>query len=321
MDIELKLEEFEIPYTDATTTTRFLKIWKLSSNKTQDQAKPVVISSGFGRAMDQMCALATNLVANGAVVYRYDSLDHVGMSDGEMLDFTLSSGLHSLTTVVDWVAEKHKGSGLVLVSTSLTARIAYRLVSLRSHISSLITAVGVVNVRKTLECVMGKDYSVYAEKDLPLTVEFERQAIGARAFYRDAIKNNWFSQEKTQEELDTIDIPVSAFVASEDEWIDRSNIEAVIRSHTAENRTIYIMEGCEHNFGKNLRSTEYFMNSVIQLACRSDPLKEGGKFIQVDFETILNQSIKERRIQRLAKRSVDSVNSKEVETCEEAPVL
>jgi acyl transferase len=316
MDNDLKLEEFEVRCSEEHKSPRTIKVWKLYSDKTPTDAMTVVISSGFGRAMDQMSALATNLVANGAIVYRYDSLDHVGMSDGEMIDFTLSAGLQSLTSVVDWVVKQHSGKGVVLVSTSLTARIAYRLASLTNQISLLVTAVGVVNVRKTLECVIGEDYSTYAEDDLPPTVAFERQEIGSLGFYR-----NWFSKEKTLEELKSLDIPISAFIASEDEWIDRGDIEEAINPQLATNRSIYIMESCAHNFGKNLRSTEYFMNSVVELVCEHALPKDCRKPIQANFEEILNQSIKERRIQHMFKRNIRNQNVRDVEQCEEASVV
>ena len=338
MDMDLTLEEFEVvcseslAYLDKTNTqiknagetqptppTRTIKVWKLSSEKTLETAMPIVISSGFGRAMDQMGALATNLVANGVVVYRYDSLDHAGMSDGQMLDFTLSTGLQSLASVVNWVANRHQNAGVGLMATSLTARIAYRLASLSDQISFLVTAVGVVNIRQTLVCVMGEDYTAYKEEDLPPTVKFERQPIGTRTFYNDSIINNWLSKDETLNELHAIDIPIVAFIASEDEWVDRAEIEDVINPQSKPNRSLYIMEDCEHNFGKNLRSMEYFIKSVVDIVFHHTFPGTAKEFTQIDFEEILNQSIKERRIQRAFKRIMRAKNSadtkKRDETC------
>ncbi|OUS24262.1 hypothetical protein A9Q99_25350 [Gammaproteobacteria bacterium 45_16_T64] len=312
MEIDLQLEEFDVQCSIEgcsyianegqvernNSIPRTIKVWKLSSDKVLDTGKPVVISSGFGRSMDQMGSLAANLAANGVPVYRYDSLDHAGMSDGNMVDFTLSTGLASLEAVIDWVAQRHGGSDVGLVSTSLTARIAYRLVSTSTSIAFLVTAVGVVHIRKTLLSVMGEDYSSYREEELPATVDFERQPIGTIGFYTDFFKNNWLNKEETIEELRTINVPISAFIANGDEWIDRSEIEEVIDPSAHSNRTVFIMEDCEHNFGKNLRSAEYFLISVTDIVCGYTLPDRDEERIQVGFEQILNQSIKERRIQR-----------------------
>lgn len=318
MDIEFKLEEFNVQYNGDSIKPRTIRVWKLSSETTASTARPVVVASGFGRSMDQMGGLAANLVANGLVVYRYDSLDHVGMSDGEMLDFTLSTGLQSLEVVVDWVAKQYEGGQVGLVATSLMGRIAYRFASQSEKISYLVTAVGVVHVRKTLKSVIGEDYSTYDADDLPLTVAFERQPVGARDFYNDFIDNNWLSKDVTSEELRKIDVPVTVFLANDDEWVDRTDIEDVIDPNSKSNRSIYIMEDCEHNFGKNLRSTEVFINRVSEIVCQQTVKNWNDECVQLGFEKILDYAIKERRMQRSFKRKKRVMSFENTKISEEA---
>ncbi len=318
MEVEFKLEEFNVQYNGDRAAPRTIRVWKLSSETTVATAKPVVVASGFGRSMDQMGGVAANLVANGLVVYRYDSLDHVGMSDGEMVDFTLSTGLLSLEVVVDWVAKQYDGAKVGLVATSMMGRIAYRFASLSEKVSYLVTAVGVVHLRKTLKSVIGVDYSTYDAEDLPVTVEFERQSVGARDFYNDFIDNNWLSRDVTAEELKNIDVPVTVFIANDDEWVERFDIEEVIDTGSKSNRSIYIMEDCEHNFGKNLRSTEVFINRVTDIVCQQTMENWANECVQLGFEKILDYAIKERRMQRSFKRKKRVTSIESIENSEES---
>ncbi len=52
----------------------------------------ILIASGFARRMDHFAGLAQYLSSNGFHVIRYDSLHHVGLSSGNINEFSMTIG-------------------------------------------------------------------------------------------------------------------------------------------------------------------------------------------------------------------------------------
>jgi acyl transferase len=134
---------------------RRVAIWTVAPAAGPIHPLPIVVGAGFCRRMHHFAPVALYGAYNGFRVCRYDPVNHVGLSDGELWNFTLGDSCDSLRAAIDWTFER-TGQRPAVVATSLTARMAYQVAAETDRVARVITAVGVVNVRATLARVFGK---------------------------------------------------------------------------------------------------------------------------------------------------------------------
>ncbi len=118
----------------------------------------VVLTAGLGMPMRRMMLPALFLTANGFTVVRFDPRNSVGVSDGDIADFTLPGLADDLIDVSEWAAG-HLGVERVSTFTaSLTGRASLRAAATRPGLFSVVATVAcVVAVQRTLACVKGED--------------------------------------------------------------------------------------------------------------------------------------------------------------------
>ncbi len=291
MKIEFEAHRVALPF------ERHLGIWSLAPASGPSFATPLVIASGFGRRMHHLGAIALYAAHNGFVTHRYDPLNHVGVSHGEMVDFTMTDGLESLRIAVEWASRRSAGSPVGVVATSLGARVAYRLASQSDRVAFVVTAVGVVNLRRTLEVVIGRDYSVVPQAEMPEHVEVEKHPIRASRFVEDAHGGGWYPLDTTVGELAKTAHPIVNFLAEEDTWVDASEVRDAFTRGNAGPRALYTLTRSKHDFARDPAVARTFLvrstQAVMTLA--------GGAVSDVRepaFDALTEQAIFERRIQR-----------------------
>lgn len=290
-----QFEQYSLPSKDG----RQIAVWKSAPKNAGPSSPAVLIGSGFARSMDHMATMAAYLASQGVCAYRYDALDHVGLSSGSMIDFTLGSALDAMDSVLNWISENHDHQAVGLISNSLSGRIAYRFASNAENLAYLITAVGVVNLRSTLKEVFGADYVAYPPEEMPEHVEFERQKIRSTSFYADALAGDWFTPEGTARDISACDKPIIAYIAEHDEWVNGDEVESMMRLNAPNaERHILFLQGCEHEFGKNPRNRENFLIRVTQTICERVIPHWAGNIHIPSFQALTDQALIERRLQR-----------------------
>ncbi|MFB1479882.1 hypothetical protein [Corallococcus sp. RDP092CA] len=294
---EISFQQFEIGPPD-----RRVMVWRTVNIDRAMRSIPILIAPGFGRKMSAFGPLAMYLAYSGFEVFRYDPLDHVGLSSGGMEDFTMSKGLACMQQVIDWMREERGLSGVGVVATSLSARIAYRLVARSSDVRFLVTAVGVTNLQYTLKQVFGVDYSTYAPEALPEFVTFEeRHNVRAATFHADCVAHDWFAHATTVREVSSSATPIIAFIGSNDEWVREEDVRGALASGNGLRR-LYNLTGSGHDLGNNPQVARYLFKEVARAA---DMVTEGKPEmteleLEPQFNVISEHSIRERRLYQAA---------------------
>ncbi|PWT93627.1 MAG: hypothetical protein C5B54_01565 [Acidobacteria bacterium] len=288
--LELETVEYRLP------EGRKLHCWLNRPASRVPPAAVAILVPGFGRRMHQHSALCRYLAANGIGVVRFDSLDHIGLSDGEISDYTLSGGLRSLEAAVAVARDVFPAASYSLVATSLTSRIALRYFQRDRTMGRLIAMSGIVNVRKTLAHVLAEDYSTWVESDLPEKAIFESQSIKMLPLYRDGHGHDWFTLGTTLREIAALSAPAHWFVGRDDDWIDRQDIEACAAAHP-EQFLLTWLNSCGHDIGRNASAARAMMRRIV-LLCLNDPRFGEDDIIEPGYNDLLQIALKERRIQR-----------------------
>ncbi|MGW4365713.1 hypothetical protein ACWEKT_08710 [Nocardia takedensis] len=263
----------------------------------------VVLAGGYGQRMRHVGAVAANLVANGAVVYRFDPVRHTGLSDGEMRDFTLGGVLTSMTAVCAEVRSRHDRA-ITVVAASLSARAAVRLVSREPWFDRLVMLVGVVDTRATISAAFGVDYWDTPLPELPELVEIDRHRVDPRGFKREEAADAWGDADRTIAELRGVRIPVVNFIASDDEWVDADQVRRVFAADGAGDRYIGRVGAGAHRIAANPIAFAELLRRLTAVAlCPVSELPaavigEADRFTQLGFEDLIDLTTAERALER-----------------------
>jgi acyl transferase len=286
--------KFEQHEAKATSGQRMMIWTTLPAQVTQPL--PMVIGAGFARRMHHFSAIASYAAHNGFFVSRYDPVNHVGLSDGEMWDFTLSDSLESLRTAVNETCRMTGCEKVAVVATSLTARIAFQLASQSDRVALVVSAVGVVNVRDTLKCVFGDDHSLYDPETMDGYVDFEGKHIERKNFSRDALTHDWWGVSGTVAALRKAPQPMIAFIGTHDDWVRPADVEYVFSEGSGGPRKLLTLERATHDFSKNAAVARTFVMRMLAEVAESSRAPIAPT--EPRFEDLMEQSLLERRIQR-----------------------
>nr|AEK79971.1 myristoyl-ACP-specific thioesterase [Aliivibrio logei] len=274
-----------------------LRVWEtLPKENTLKKNNTILIASGLARRMDHFAGLAEYLSSNGFHVIRYDSLHHVGLSSGNINEFSMTIGKDSLLTVIDWLKGRNI-ENLGLIAASLSARIAYEIAN-EIDLSFLVTAVGVVNLRDTLERALKYDYLQLPIEQLPEDLDFEGHNLGSEVFVTDCFKHQWDTLDSTINKMKDLDIPFIAFTANDDNWVKQSEVLDLLTSLNSEKCKLYSLIGSSHDLGENLVVLRNFYQSVTKAAIALDhgSLDLDVNMTEPRFEDITSVTVKERRL-------------------------
>jgi acyl transferase len=294
----MTIDETGFERTETRTNGRRIEMWCTRPPVVRSEI-PIVIAPAFAAGMHHFGKLASYFAHNGLVSYRYDPVDHVGLSEGEMIDFTFGGAIDSLNAAIEATRVRERVPRVGIVATSLSARVAYQVAAENQRVAFVVSAVGVVNLRRTLARTFGTDFFSVPPETWPDTVEFERQKVG-REFMRDAMgRSGWLELADTIEALKRAPQPIVNFTAEDDDWVDPKEVEEAFTKGTGGVRRVYRLLSSGHNFARNLSAARTFLKKTTEevLALVAG---EAGIVVEPSFSDMTKQGLVERRLQRAA---------------------
>ncbi|PJZ70485.1 acyl transferase [Leptospira perolatii] len=223
----------------------------------------VLICGGFSRRMSGLGSLAAYLLTNGSSVYRFDYLDHVGLSDGVIRNFTIESFHDSLTSVLEKVADLENGKSISILAVSLGAVPAIQLSVDNSMINGIGCLVGVVDPKTTFERVFGTDYYDWRFEDLPETIRFEGYDIDPRGLWTEQKEKGSANFSLIKSALEKLSCPIVNLVASEDQWLTMSEVREAFSVPGGGRREIVELPYGGHELSRNPLALRLAMRHII----------------------------------------------------------
>lgn len=214
-------------YDVATRSGRTVAVWRSTAEEATPGGPVVVVAPGFGQRMRSAGAMALMMVENGATVYRFDSLDHVGISDGDIHEFCITAHYEALAAVVEDVCARETRARVTLVATSLAALPGVQFAAKEGQVDNLVLMLGVVNGRNTLREVLAADYLDVEHATLPAQVLIDKHWVDPRPIHREHKVIDWWDESATVTALSNCDMPVCNFVAVDDDWVDIADVRRV----------------------------------------------------------------------------------------------
>lgn len=257
----------------------------------------VVIVPGFGRTQLDYAIPTLYLKGNGIAVVRFDAHNHVGASDGEIFDFTLSGLLQDVEHVVDFVTRELAPRRVGVLASSLGGRVAIRALGRGLRVHALASLSTVVWVRDTLTRVAGEDVVGLSTEDPRIeSYEILDERVG-RGFLLDLLEHGWEGSSGTLRDLAGAErVPALWVQGNEDPWLD---VAASLRTlATYPSGRALVLEDASHKL--NFASAKVAMRHVV-------------RFFHSNLLGLANDNVKTYQFQDLvAKMKGDRIDLKRI---------
>lgn len=189
----------------------------------------VVVVPKYGETKKNNLQTAYYLAVNKVNVLRFDLVNHVGESEGEMSQFTIPGAIDDIVAAFDYLENTEGVKSAGLLANSLSARMAIRAAASEKRVAYLICMVGVVHVQRTLTIVYQEDVVAnyltgkrWGINDvLGFDIDFEH-FLGA------LVASGMHTLSGTADDLAAIKAPVAFLSAQKDAWVDISEVKQVI---------------------------------------------------------------------------------------------
>lgn len=260
--------------------------------ETPSGANPfVVIPPGYGETKRGTLSVAYYLAKNGFRVLRYDATNHVGESDGEILNATLSGFKDDLTATLDYVAQTFEIHRVGVVASSLAKRVAIKAAAEDKRIALLVGIVGVVDLQDTLR-------AVYKEDMIQECLEGKRWGVTdvlgfevSGRFLETAIADRYHDLQSTKEDMSKLDIPVVFLVAENDVWVRLDQVKIVLEAPRRSLGEMVVIPEALHHLEENPQNAKVALKQIVASCCKY------LKFDPVNLDGVMEPSLREIAVQ------------------------
>ncbi len=224
----------------------------------------VVIAPGYGGTKKEYVPLAYYLAGNGLHVLRYDHTNHVGESEGDIADATLSGMEQDLGAVLDYASRTWPGVPRAVIATSLSGRVAFKHMTRAPQADLLVLLTGIVDLQATLTAVHQEDHMVAFLRGSRLGVmNVLGFNIDADHFLGDAIKAGYATLANTLQDARQIRTPVIFFAAERDAWVALESVKAVQHVLGDERVRVYLIPEALHRVQENPRKARAVFRRLV----------------------------------------------------------
>ncbi len=230
---------------------------------------------GYGETKQDLVTLAYYFATNGFHVIRYDHTNHVGESDGNHFDVTLSSMMEDFQTITGFAQQTWPISRRVGVASSVATRVVLKAEAESPALAFLICMVGIVNLRGSITRIHQEDLFEAAGKNaLPASANILGFNVG-RQFIHDAVANNFSTRESTERDIQRLSTPVSWIAAGQDAWVSQQDLRRIKKVLGLKLREWVVVPGALHRLQENPRMAR---TTYIQLiTCCQNHLENHAK--------------------------------------------
>jgi alpha/beta superfamily hydrolase len=226
----------------------------------------IIIPPGFERRMHNYGALSYVLVKHGYTTLRFDLRNHLGMSDGEVADFSMGSIASDVALALRHATAHHAAKALYVLAPSLSARGAIRALASEASASGFVGILPVVDLRRSLALLAGDDLLAKWESkevtDPSRLYRIGKQMVKA-ASGRDALDENWGGMPQVQTEIAAISCPVSMITAEQDEWVRPEDVSVALSGSSRWPRQCTMIEATSHDVARNLPVMRLLLELVV----------------------------------------------------------
>jgi acyl transferase len=205
------------------------------------------------------------LTYNGFTVYRYDGIDSVGLSTGEIYDYTLGQSHRDLENVIDALFDEN--SSFMLFSQSLSFPVAVRQAGADPRVQAVLGVLGVTSVRETLALILGIDMGPYLARDpsMPRVQRIFGHNVDAIHFVASMLDNQYVDEADTMRDVAALNCPLYLAASRSDEYVPYSSVVPLQR--IAERHGVFVsLTGTSHMIGRSVEAGKALAALTVDFA-------------------------------------------------------
>ncbi|MFQ5992905.1 MAG: serine aminopeptidase domain-containing protein, partial [Nitrospiraceae bacterium] len=223
-----------------------------------------IISSGYGDTKRDHVTLAYYLARNGFHVLRYDHTDHVGESEGDIADFTLTGMEHDLSAVLDFAGQRWPTAPTMVVATNVAGRVALKHATRDPRIQLLVLIACVVDLRATLHAVHREDLLGAHRAGIRRGTANLLGFTNHRDFFLDdAIVHGYSDLETTIRDAEHVQTPVILLGAEKDSWVTLESLKQVQLALGANSKHFFLVPQGAHHLSENANENGSVLRQVL----------------------------------------------------------
>ncbi|MGD9851460.1 MAG: alpha/beta hydrolase [Nitrospirales bacterium] len=224
----------------------------------------VVIAPGYGETKRDYLTLAYYLASNGFQVIRYDHTNHVGASEGDHFNFTLSSMKQDFQDVIGYVRTQWPACPVIGLASSMAARVAVKAEAEHASVDQLVLLVGIVNVRRTIAAVHLEDvFRNFLQGHYQSSANILGFNVGQQ-FLQDACQNHFVTLTDTLQDAGRLITPVMVVSAGNDIWVEEDDLKEFQSALGNRLQKVLVMPESLHRIQENPRSARQIYRQVVK---------------------------------------------------------
>jgi len=226
----------------------------------------VLMPSSYSKQIRHYAILSAYLNRHGFDTLRFDLTNHVGMSDGEIRHFSMSSMVDDIKGVV--TSQVGAGCDVSMVAFSLSARAAIRAWAELGRAEQLVLVMPVVNARDTLLKAAGVDVFSEAFLDGVRAGSGVLEVMGYSVGWQFGVDGNASGLADlagTAEDLDAVSAPIATIFGGADEWVIADEVTRVLRLDQFPERTTLLIEEASHDLAHNPPVLRLLVEAMVRV--------------------------------------------------------
>jgi len=267
----------------------------------------VLMAPKYGETKKSTLHLAYYLAANGMNVLRFDLTNHVGESEGSMLNFTMPGAVGDIVAGLDYLEASFGATPVTAVANSLSARCMLRVAVDDSRIKKLICVAGVVNLAVTMHEIYKEDIFGRFQNGYRWGItDFLGFDINTDVFLDTVIQSGLHDLPGTLEDAGKLRVPFVFFHAERDVWVKKDEVEQVVAANPR--GRLVSVTAAMHEVRENPQAARLVFEQVVW-ACLHDtpyPGEGAANLLVPEKKVILAQNRRERDRMRRSETPVES---------------
>jgi hypothetical protein len=254
----------------------------------------------YGMGVHDLFMPAFYAVNNGLVTMRFDARNSIGVSDGKIIDYRLSTLLEDACLNAEKLIKISSSENLIIVGMSLSAPVALRL-AYQYPQAMIVLFVPVIDICWTIEEVLNEHGGMEAYRARDPRAKPIQNIFGfdvkAQQFYDDMLDAGFSTPEKVMEDFHGLRDRVHLVLAEHDKLIRPDLTQGVI---DATFRAPLILKGVGHEFGRSLVAAKLGFRHLIELALshRSVPEIEQDCIMPLISAVVAHANLEQQAIGR-----------------------
>jgi len=255
----------------------------------------VVMAPKYGQSKKNNLQMSYVFAQNGLRVLRFDHTNHIGESEGQIVDYTLPGAVADILAAIDFLEVQYGVSKVILQANSMSARCAIRAAKVDMRIERLICLVGIVNFRSTITLICQKDIiDVYMDGGVQGVGDILGHDVNIDQFLKTSVEEDMHDSAGTKVDLENAQCDVFMFAAEKDAWVDYDELCSLVEK--AEKVQLRQVKGVMHEMMENPKAAlkTIFEAVFVSKHGRFPEESELAQIVEPDKKVVFKQNKIER---------------------------